>query len=38
MCQFTDIKDIGIARLFVCARLIDQFTKIYDPPFGSTYR
>ena len=38
MCQFTDIKDIRITRLFVCARLIDQFTKIYDPPFGSIYR
>ena len=38
LCQFTDIKNIRITRLFVCARLIDQFTKIYDPPFGSIYR
>ena len=38
MCPFTDIKNIRITRLFVCARLIDQFTKIYDPPFGPIYR
>ena len=38
MCQFTDIKDIRITRLFVCGRLIDQFTTIYDPPFGPIYR
>ena len=38
MCQFTDIKNITITRLFVCARLIDQFTKIYDLPVGSICR
>ena len=38
LCQFTDIKNIRITRLFVCARLIDQFTKIYDLLVGSIYR
>ena len=38
LCQFTDIKNIRITRLFVCARLIDQFTKIYDVLAGSIYR
>ena len=38
MCQFTDIKNITITRLLVCARLIDQFTKIYDLPVGSICR